>query len=622
MSHSPFLTIKELYQGGFISVRSFNCCEHYNVLTIQDLSDYKKANEGFRYMQNCGAKTIREFENVLGNTDWDEKHIQDDRVVVIDYSHGYSSFVKEYIEYSFGLLIQEVSSRVRTIIMERVPSLYDLMSYKECDRDYFIGWCPGKTMNKTADDIFRVKEKAVELLQSAKEFTDMMAISKVVGTEYPYLNEDALDFVVSYYEEHRTYPMLYILKQFLLTGSSSYFKVILKYCYSSGIGNTQSVASELSLSKERVRQILTTKLTSRSDFIDIIKDKNWVRYKYSNFALVSNVSQDCQIVCKDELVDLSFVGFSYLLKQIYSCDVVKCGSIYIAVPASLNRLYKLKKLFDVLKEAKVKGTYGRDQVSVQKFCRFLSPDYLSQNKRLFQFLKDVLFEGLGIELDESGSFQIPTTRLFIEEDIISILEEYGSPLSIPEIYCELEKKNPSIKDKLMVRGIYRYLANSNKIEALGRTGKYALKSWNRQDILGIRGEVYSILSTSGEPLLIDDIESLLKEVYPSTNKRSITANLQSDVQHRFVQYENGFWGLSGKQYGKEYVEAKVEKQSPEERLEDLRSFVEEYRRMPTWTGDAKEKSLCRWVYNVHNGYSCSEKVWDAINEIRQLLVQP
>ena len=100
---------------------------------------------------------------------------------------------------------------------------------------------------------------------------------------------------------------------------------------------------------------------------------------------------------------------------------------------------------------------------------------------------------------------------------------------------------------------------------------------------------------------LNDLYNRVVEHYPDTNTGSLSMSMCVDDQDRFVQFNDGYYGLRAKTYDKKWeVYDSIRRQSFDERLADFCEFVNTYNRYPVSGNGDNEASLYRWLYNVQN----------------------
>ena len=170
------------------------------------------------------------------------------------------------------------------------------------------------------------------------------------------------------------------------------------------------------------------------------------------------------------------------------------------------------------------------------------------------------------------------------------IEELVSLIKGNNVHFELN--DDTIRNKIRL---------SKKILPIGKTSMCKLIHW--RNIFGgsIRDLLRKILNERETPVNLDELTSLVTDVFENTNRNSINSNLLSSDE--FIYFANGYFGLRSKTYPPQFIEADPSKQrlSFDERFQNFKEFVNTYLRIPYCSGADDEDSLYRWYNNVLNG---------------------
>ena len=199
----------------------------------------------------------------------------------------------------------------------------------------------------------------------------------------------------------------------------------------------------------------------------------------------------------------------------------------------------------------------------------------------------------------NGSIFFNKNFVDIEKEAFDILYQKGEPMHIEELVSLIKGNN--VHFELNDDTIRNKIRLSKKILPIGKTSMCKLIHW--RNIFGgsIRDLLRKILNERETPVNLDELTSLVTDVFENTNRNSINSNLlSSDV---FVYFANGYFGLRSKTYPPQFIEADPSKQrlSFDERFQNFKEFVNTYLRIPYCSGADDEDSLYRWYNNVLNG---------------------
>ena len=183
-----------------------------------------------------------------------------------------------------------------------------------------------------------------------------------------------------------------------------------------------------------------------------------------------------------------------------------------------------------------------------------------------------------------------------------IIREAGHPMTVEEVYEELEKRNPG-KSK-SVEAFAGAIRNNSNLVPYGRSSTYGLKEWTEGSSRGgtIREFVTEYLLSLPYPIAtLEDIGKYVRQYRPSSSNKSIHANLLLDVNDAFsVYYKDGVRhiGLTNFEYPDEY--RKFDKITDSKRSFEmsctlLEAFVAEHGRLPFSSNvDDEEMRLARF----------------------------
>ena len=236
-------------------------------------------------------------------------------------------------------------------------------------------------------------------------------------------------------------------------------------------------------------------------------------------------------------------------------------------------------------------------MDVSSILNEVKPDEQESACRLMVY---VAKEVLGLEVVEGQKIVLKQNCVDIFEEISDILTERGEPMSIDELFEAFKRRNPNHKfsESWQIRA---YLQRDPHIKALGKTSRYGLDSWDNIFYGTIRDLLVKLLEASDVPLLVSQLQDAVKPHFPTTSANSLYTTMWISPD-RFVLYDGSLWGLKGKEYAPSFSKENIERNeySFENRYADFRKFVEGNKRYPSHSGDEREASLCRWLYNVRN----------------------
>lgn len=186
-----------------------------------------------------------------------------------------------------------------------------------------------------------------------------------------------------------------------------------------------------------------------------------------------------------------------------------------------------------------------------------------------------------------------------------IIREVGHPMTIEELYDELEKRHPGkSKSPIALAGAVRMNPN---LVPIGRSSTFGLREWSEGAHRGgtIREFAAEYLLSLDKPIAqLPDIAKYVRQYRPSSSDKSINSNLLLEANGAFDIFFKGdtrYIGLSGYDYGEEYRRYDRKKDAKRDFKTSctlLEEFVAENGRLPfSHRVNDDEKRLARF-WNV------------------------
>ena len=226
---------------------------------------------------------------------------------------------------------------------------------------------------------------------------------------------------------------------------------------------------------------------------------------------------------------------------------------------------------------------------------------------------DILLQGYHLCQDENRNVTLPANVIKKpQEALYDILKENGEVMQLEDIFEKMKQLYPGkYKAADQIRSLLRL---NDKIISVQRSSTFALKEWDHVKRT-IRDAVIDFLQSHDKPQNIMDIASYVIQFFPTTNERNIQSSLL--VDDRFVNFNDGTFGLKTKQYASKYKPSERQKTKAfEERLIELDDFITIRHRFPYTNGDEDEKSLERWFRRARTGViSMTELQQNALKSI-------
>lgn len=628
MKITPYTTITELFEAGFINGRAYHCCLRAGFSTVDDIDNWQKKGKDFKTIKMGGLKFEKEMEALLAQTDFDAPapglqmsipfpESTEEELFLQSFCNNRTETKDHLLMCLFFLEEEKCSVRTQNEINMGLQTIDDVVKALAFGADRYI-----KIGNKKSKTFLETKE-LFERFKSVYDQVMLMnpseAERRLVGCFFPFIQDIFKKiFVQRFKMAHGYYPVLFLLQEYLNVTQDQNLCIIADYY---GIGNRkvcmslQELANKYSLSKERCRQIVydrkKTKLVSKvlkNDFVSLIDG-----YHLMNMPFSTGCSEVFKMMVKTEGIKDDFYAFCGLMNLLDKHEVRMYNGKPILVSEEFSEMFGPEEMIthieSVINEKRIKDLY----YSINDLITNRNSE--EQHDVAVMFVRDVLAWCYEIVSDEENIVCLDRNAMNYPENLYDILNEKGSPMTVDEIYEVFCIKYPEIVTQTPGR-IRANLLRNDKITALGKTSTYALKEWGIFNGT-ITDYLYEILSSSSVPCHINDIERLVVDQFPATNIKSIISLLSMNPD--VVPFEGDLYGLEGKEYLGNYVIDKRKcftRKNFGTRFEEYKTFVEKYKRFPLSTGDEEnEQTLFRWEKNVNKGSI------EATNEQLNSLVQ-
>ena len=590
-------TIAELYRWDLIGTRAFNCCRNTKLFTVEDIYLYHFRHSSFLDIHACGKKANAELvricalyhatspleaESIIPQLD-STKDSSEDSKKADTFPWETNTYLDSILKDSFAHLRAGLSVRGRHLCDETYAT------YKDCIPHLGMSLYSYQklfaTKRKTAKELFAFLQAFSSTLNEALLKSEEDLKYQQLEEAFPFLLKPELEFVKEKENELGHLPMFYILEHFLsLSSDRSSLVFSMYYGINGGQALTlEELAKMNGCSRERIRQLVHGfKLPS------YLKSNRgiWDYYKHIPPFLFEGCD-DYNTIVQEESINPSYISFCGLVIASLSYVPIRFNNDVFLVP---NKCEKTARKLLVQIRSLFKEKYSKDTAFSIKDL------FHPASETTFQICKIVIKELYDTPVSEEGTFVIKQGYISIEEELINVLEIFGEPMSLEDLFVLFKDKYPDHKF-VEARSIYNHIAKSDSIIAIGKTGRYGLKKWNLFHG-SIRDYVYEFLEQHETPQPDSVLIPAVLEVFPNTNKKSILSSLKSDEKCRFIRFQDSYTGLSSRSYSSELRLIPTRKSIPfEERLEDLRRFIIKHKRFPFTHGGDEELSLNRWIGN-------------------------
>ena len=589
-NESGDLSLKEIYEREWMTVRAFNVCVSNGIESLSQLLTVYRLSDSFVQFRNCGSKTEGELIEICKKYSNPNKYEEISREtidVTIEIADRLSLFKKNilyrYLLNSFDNLAVRARNGLLSIVDGEITGQAILNNVVLKKIDFLDAKNIGKT---TLADLDSFKSGSINFIDKLSKLDEAL-----LNQEYlkliceSYYNEsgkligDNIDLFINEANKIKIFSLFNFLNQqrFLFKSNST---EVFNYAYSISFGmrmNMDTIANKMGITRERVRQIkikLSSQIKDNTSFILSLRPEDLSNYGFSEETDMMIISESfANKLNETENVKYNYLFYSIIFGELFKRthrtigfdetiaknkqtkrNTIFRNSYIISLPIynSLNFDLLIQDVFDKLTD-RITETYS---IYFEGYLK----DFITIHERLlFNRIKNVceqiLYHEFDLVIDPDG-FLVFTrnTKKLNHEYIELILEEKKRLMTLEEIYEELSIRHPDLETtENSVRGSLN--KEKEKFFYIGRTSTYGLKKWEYEDetLKGgtIRDIAEEFLKQFDEPKHIYDITKYVSK-YRDTTEKNIISNFKLEGDNkRFILYEGGFVGLLNKYYSPE-----------------------------------------------------------------------
>ena len=395
------------------------------------------------------------------------------------------------------------------------------------------------------------------------------------------------------------------------------------------------MATELSLSRERVRQLATKQVgiiqQTVASWRELLGD-----YHYPIF------EKDAWLaVCETEGVSFTQNFVRWLISLVDS-EVYLIGdpmSAFKTYHGRIKPLYLMpKRLYDIfdihsfiehINNLASEKRYEEERYNLRELIyNFFRGRVLFEIvEELEDFAKRIIDYEVDCLLYEGDLIFRANAVKNAPEIIEDIIRANGDVMSLDEIYAKYKELYP-LKD-IEPKNIRASIHQNKNIKPLGRSGRYTLSEWKDGYARGgtIREFAYEcIVNSPAKIVRIDALCEYIRQFRKDVEEDSIQSNLLAEASGKFGLYfydGERYIGLTSVQYDDCYIAAindeSSERRSTKQSYTLLENFIVEHKRFPFSSGPDDEPRLYRFWYNqtycyTHGDIDAENKqIYDYIN---------
>lgn len=622
-------TIEELSDLDFISKRTYNGCKYNGVHTLGDILNLNKAE--IKDWRGCGKKVEAELQTLiedvtsiwgkslsitLNTTEEDQpkSSLIINRIEQNVFCLGLISLANLILhnnDHKFILSPNEMQTifslleRAGSEVPEQFPLNVNMILEKiGVIEKLAMASTDESTSNPISEKIQGVSDKIYEAIESSgiigetKSVIDNIITPLFYKKDYPFLSDKEIEFCINYKSEYGNLPKLYILHKFLIRSTDRQAQMVChRYgLYADGISKPlDEIAEMFELSRERVRQLtdangVALKSISPKGLVDENDFKD-IQFFSENDSYISEIIRTQNLpISNKQLVIL----IDILSRRLGSDTIVKDGCSYLFSWDIWNKI-NFDKIDSFIKEYVSYKRTENIEVPINTISHHCVKDINDNEQNVVnQILIHYISEKFNIDINEEGFFIWEQTHVSNEE-ILEIVADKDAIITCEEILSECEKRFPGLKCTRIE------VWQNPLITAVGLKG-YVPTSERARYFSSIGDCAASILSEVGRPMNVSELFDNILEKGCVTTLNSLRSLLSRGEENRFLRLTGDVWGLEGFDYANVNLTAYaiVKKKPFNERLNDLKEFIDKNNRMPALNNDGLEASTARWVRNMMN----------------------
>ena len=506
----------------------------------------------------------------------------------------------EVLSNEFERIKGQLSTRAQNVLEREQVNAKTIIQFCNTLVDYRkIRYC-GK---QTASDIIVAYSSFYEFLIQLAYSSPKKCNEIIIRTKYQFLNDEETKEIIHFYEGNGHLPFFKLVYLYFIKSNDRQDAI-----YNRANGITKSpqtltdIANEFSLSRERIRQIVSHYSPSSELYsIATLLDSQFYPFLNKDFidpTEVCPIISNAEFTHSNEFSEDAFIGilsFSKGLKPLIFGE--KTLIINTTTFESFDFGASIKDMSNTLLSKTTEDVILPISIFINNYILNHSFDY-QKIENIVAYIVRHMFE---IDIDRNKNILLKRNAIDVEDEFCKILESIGTPLPFDELCSRLLDLHPAIS---YAPGTLRsFLFNSDRITAIGKTSTYTLKKWNINH-LTIRGLIHQILEESDTPLSLDDIVDFLAIKGRNTNRNSVNSNILLDDKYHFVKFEGGLIGIESKKYATSFIQidrSVVSRKSFDERFVDFLDYIDTNHHIPFASSDDVEASLNRWYNNVIKG---------------------
>ena len=624
-----------------LSVRSQNICEWNNLEDLVSILHYYWENNDFFKLRNCGQKSNTELISLCKkyeNFDFALFH----KPIEIPVENPILQKIDRLTARQKKILNNIIESRARELSVRSYNALEKYLNENFNIKELALSLADEYFQIKNLKNVGEKTEK--ELIIFFENIKEQIEIISIFENEDELTIELFNSFLISRfnltpsiitkiwrdYDNSNGLPFfktcsILIEHEILFDKREKIiFEKGMNYINNDNPYSLKELADELGITKERTRQLRNTVFDNLNSILLFLKG-----FEFDALNLYGIDINSDMITISDELIseinqkeknsfNLHFINklFSILLENSHTL----IGNERTIV---LERLINSRSIHDwncnYLIKKEIVNSFNFDELindidrrlndRIEEDYTFHFETYLLTFKKdrcplvsqeIIQISEHILFNEFQISLDSYDNIIFKRNTLKqVYEYAYEALEAIGQPSKVEEICKKVIELYPDYDtDENSIRAS---MQRKTGFIPFGRTSVYGLKEWEEEkDIRGgtIRDITEEFLMAQTEPKHIDEITEYVNK-YRDTTSKNIYSNIQMEENNRFVFFKGLKVGLKIKKYQPEdlirVADLQIERKTWDENFLLLKSFINEFGRLPYSNQDEKEARLYRFM---------------------------
>ena len=588
-------TIDELFNRGKLSVRAYNVCKCYDLLTASDICKYYNEGNSFKTLRNSGQKTVTELMDVVEK--YNAQQVDEQQEII---GSGLTEKQESALKTEYERILSTMSVRANNVLKNAGYNYKTIVQLINSSRNCILNLqaCGEKTYNEIIERFKPYKDFIDRVSAYDEKQTDYLEISN----NFPFLTDGEKSFVQDFSGRNGYYPMFYISMKYFAQTKDRNEKIFVAF---KGIGCeiNREIWKDYNLVFERTRQISINTIGDLREKplfnLDLWKQYGFLNRDYiiSN-ALLPAVNES-EFITDEYIDDKSFATIIEILTEYKRIEHFGYEMFFSQkISSSFDIRESLKDIKETVQASCKKETAIPITTFIDTYWK--SSNYIDLDL-IKNCLTDICQTVFSVEVDNQYNCLIKQNAIDVKAEVYKIIETNGRPMHLEEIFSAFKEKYPNHK-YTQPQQLRPSIAGAENITPLGKTSTYAIDKWNISS-QSIRDLSYDILCSSNRPLTLEELVLCIQNKSRTTTVNSLKTVL-FDGTGAFVKFKGGYIGVSNKIYSDEYEIAPQESSqrlSFEERLQDLISFIDTYHYSPQTGGTEEEQSLNRWYNRVLKG---------------------